>query len=295
MAKNYYDVLGVKKTATPGEIKKAYRTLAMKYHPDTNPNDKNAEDKFKEIAEAYEVLKDSTKKKNYDMLGTVNPTQDGSPSGFRSTGDPFDHIFRDVGGMDDFFKHFGVRFEHGVQAKNPDVISDLHISLEDAFHGKKIPVEITIPGTGIKKFSIDIPMGAESGLRLKMAGKGSTQNTTIPAGNLYISIHVKEHNTFRRMRADLFLNKELTMTDAALGCNIKVPTIEGKEVIVAIPSGTQPNHKIRLKSKGMPLLRQPLIRGDMYINISVLVPLDLTKKQKQILRDFEEASVKSRN
>ena len=293
MARNYYDVLGIEKTATPEEIKKAYRTLAVKYHPDKNPDDESAEDKFKEIAEAYEVLKDPTKKKNYDMFGTADLT--GGSGGFHSTGDPFEHIFRDVGGMDEFFKHFGVRFGHRAQARNPDVISDLHISLEDAFCGKKIPIEVAIPGTGTKKFSVNIPMGAESGLRLKMAGKGSTQNTTIPAGDLYISVHVKEHNTFRRMRADLFLNKELTMIDAALGCDIKVPTIEGKEVIVAIPPGTQPNHKIRLKSKGMPLLRQPQIRGDMYINISILVPIDLTEKQKQILRDFEEASVKSRN
>lgn len=294
MSKNYYNVLGVEKIATPKEIKKAYRTLAMKYHPDTNPNDKNAEDKFKEIAEAYEILKDSTKKKNYDMFGTINPTQDGS-GGFRSTGDPFEHVFRDVGGMDDFFKHFGVQFSHQARAKNSDVISDLHISLEDAFRGKKIPIEVTIPGTGTKKFSVDIPIGSESGLRLKMAGKGSAQNTTIPAGDLYISIHVKEHNTFRRMRADLFLNKELTVIDAALGCDLKIPTIEGKEIIVTIPAGTQPNHKIRLKSKGMPLLRQPQLRGDMYINISIVIPTNLTDKQKQLLKDFEAESIKSRN
>lgn len=295
MSKNYYDVLGIEKIATPKEIKKAYRTLAMKYHPDTNPNDKNAEDKFKEIAEAYEILKDSTKKKNYDMFGTIDPTQGGGSGGFRSTGDPFEHVFRDVGGMDDFFKHFGVQFSHRAQAKNSDVISDLHISLEDAFRGKKIPIEVTIPGTGTKKFSVDIPMGSESGLRLKMAGKGSAQNTTIPAGDLYISIHVKEHNTFRRMRADLFLNKELTVIDAALGCDLKIPTIEGKEIIVTIPAGTQPNHKIRLKSKGMPLLRQPQLRGDMYINISIVIPTNLTDKQKQLLKDFEAESIKSRN
>ncbi len=291
MAKNYYDVLGVEKTATPEQIKKAYRTLATKYHPDTNPDDKGAEGKFKELNEAHQVLKDPQKRQNYDNFGDP----DGQPglSGFSNTG--FDHIFRDVGGMDDFFKHFGVRFEHTVQAKNPNVMSDLYISLEDAFQGKKIPIEITIPGTGVKKFSVDIPKGSESGLRLKMAEKGSTQNATILAGDLYISIHVKEHNTFRRMRADLFLNKELTMVNAALGCDIKVPTIEGREIIVTIPPGTQSNHKIRLKSKGMPLLRQPQIRGDMYINISVLVPIDLTEKQKQILKDFEEASVQSRN
>ncbi|KKL76563.1 hypothetical protein LCGC14_2043630 [marine sediment metagenome] len=291
MPKNYYDVLGIKKTATPEEIKKAYRTLATKYHPDINPDDKGAEDKFKDLNEAHQVLKDPQKRQNYDTFGDP----DGQPgfSGFSNT--DFDHVFRDVGGMDDFFKHFGVRFGHRAQAKNPDVVSDLHVSLEDAFHGNKIPVEITIPGTGVKKFSVDVPKGSESALRLKMAGKGSTQNTTIPAGDLYISIHVKEHNIFRRMRADLFLNRELTMTDAALGCDIKVPTIEGKEIIVTIPSGTQSNHKIRLKSKGMPLLRHPQIRGDMYINISVLVPINLTEKQKQILKDFEEASIQTRN
>lgn len=297
MPRNYYEVLGVKETATPEQIKKAYRTLAIKYHPDTNPDDKGADAKFKELNEAYQVLKDPAKKKDYNTVGTINPTQGG---GFGGTGGSsntrFDHIFRDVGGMDDFFKHFGVRFEHTtVQAKNPDVMSDLYVSLDDVFQGKKIPIEITIPGTGIKKFSVDIPRGSESGLRLKMAGKGSTQNATILAGDLYINIHVKEHNTFRRMRADLFLNKELTMTGAALGCDIKVLTIEGKEVKVSIPPGTQPNHKIRLKGKGMPLLRQPQMRGDMYINISVMIPINLTKEQKQILKDFERESAKSRN
>lgn len=296
MPKNYYDILGIKKTATPEEIKKAYRTLAIKYHPDKNPDDKDAEGKFIELNEAYEVLKDAAKKKNYDMFGTADPTQSGGPGGFGGfSNSDFDHVFRDVGGVDDFFKHFGVRFGQGFQTKNSDVLSDLYVSLEDAFNGKNIPVEITIPGTGVKKFSVDIPRGSETGLRLKMAGKGSTQNTAIPAGDLYINIHVKEHNTFRRMRADLFLNRELTIIDAALGCDIKVPTIEGREIRVAIPPGTQPNHKIRLKSKGMPLLRHPQMRGDMYINISVLIPINLTEKQKQILKDFGDESVKSRN
>lgn len=294
MPKNYYDILGIKKTATPEEIKKAYRSLAMKYHPDKNPDDKSAENKFKELNEAHQVLKDPQKKQNYDTFGDPDGQSDLSGfSGFSTT--DFDHVFRDVGGMDDFFKHFGVRFSHRAQARNADVVSDLHVSLEDAFHGSKIPVEITIPGTGVKKFSVNIPKGSETGLRLKMAGKGSTQHATISAGDLYISVHVREHNTFRRMRADLFLNKELTMTDAALGREIKVPTIEGKEIIVTIPPGTQSNHKIRLKSKGMPLLRHPQMRGDMYINISVLIPINLTEKQKQILKDFEETSVQSRN
>lgn len=294
MPKNYYDTLGIKKTATPEEIKKAYRILATRYHPDKNPNDTSAENKFKELNEAHQVLKDPQKKQNYDTFGDPDGQPDlGGVSGFNTTN--FDHVFRDVGGVDDFFKHFGVRFGHGFQTKNSDILSDLYISLEDAFNGKNIPIEITIPGTGVKKFSVDIPKGSESGLRLKMDGKGSTQNATIPAGDLYISIHVKEHNTFRRMRADLFLDKELTITDAALGCNIKVPTIEGKEIIVTIPPGTQSNHKIRLKNKGMPLLRHPQVRGDMYINISVLIPINLTEKQKQILKDFEEASVQSRN
>lgn len=294
MSKNYYDILGIKKTATPEEIKKAYRTLATRYHPDKNPDDKSAEGKFKELNEAHQVLKDPQKKQNYDTFGDP----DGQPdlSGFSGFNTPdFDHVFRDVGGMDDFFKHFGVQFSRRVQARNADVVSDLHVSLEDVFHGNKIPVEITIPGTGVKKFSVDIPRGSETGLRLKLAGKGSTQHATISAGDLYISIHVREHNTFRRMRADLFLNKELTITDAALGCEIKVPTIEGKEIIVTIPPGTQSNHKIRLKNKGMPLLRHPQMRGDMYINISVLVPINLTEKQKQILKNFEEASAQSRN
>jgi len=291
MSKNYYDILGVQKTATPEEIKKAYHALAIKYHPDKNPDDKSAEDKFKEINEAHTILTDLQKKQNYDNFGDPNGQPD--IGGFSNA--DFDHIFRDVGGRDEFFKHFGVRFGHRAQARNADVFSDIHISLEDAFHGKKIPIEIIIPGTGSKRFSVDIPAGSESNLRLKMAGKGSTQNTNIPAGDLYINIHVREHNTFRRMRADLFLNKELTITDAALGCDVRISTIEGKEIIVAIPPGTQPNHKIRLKSKGMPLLRHPQTRGDMYINISVTIPINLTEKQKQLLEDFREESVKSRN
>lgn len=292
MSKNYYDVLGVKKTAIPEEIKKAYRTLAMKYHPDTNPDDKNAEGKFKEIVKAYEVLKDPVKKKNYDMVGSTSSTQNSGPSGFRSTGDPFEHIFRDVGGMEDFFKQFhdvGIDSFNSRRLKNPDLYSIMHITLFDAFTGKNVPFEISMPDGSTKNLRINIPAGVENGTRLKLNGKGTQQNTNLPPGNLYISISIKEHADFKRIGADLFLAKDISIIDASLGKAFEVPTIDGSNVKVTIPPGTQPNQKIRLKKKGMPILGGG-IRGDCYIIISVIVPTKLTDKQKEILHRFDEES-----
>ena len=292
MAKNYYNILGIKKTATPDEIKKAYRTLAIKYHPDKNPGDKSAEDKFKEIAEAYVVLKDPTKKKNYDMFGTASSTQSGGPGGFRSTGDHFEHVFRDVGGMEDFFKQFhdmGIDPFRSRGLKNSDLYSVMQITLYDAFTGKNVPFEITMPDGSTKILRINIPAGVENGTRLKLNGKGTQQNANLPPGNLYINISVKEHADFKGIGADLFLTKNISIIDASLGKEIEIPTIDGPNVKVTVPPGTQPNQKIRLKKKGMPIIGGG-IRGDCYIIISVTIPTNLTDKQKDILRQFDDES-----
>lgn len=292
MSKNYYDILGIKKTATPKEIKKAYRTLAMKYHPDTNPDDTTAEAKFKEINKANVVLSDPVKKQNYDILGTADGQ---SRTTYPYSGNPgsFEHIFRDFGGMDEFLRQF-----HGMGnprgAKNADLFSEMHITLHDAFTGKTVPFEITMPDGSAKHLRVNIPAGVETGTRLKMAGKGTQQNTGLPPGDLYINIRVKEHVNFKRIGADLFFSKDISIIDASLGQTFEIPTIDGTNVKVTIPSGTQPNQKIRLKKKGMPIIGRSA-RGDCYIIISVIIPTNLTEKQKDILRQFDEESKNNTN
>lgn len=289
MSKNYYDILGVARDADAAAIKRAYRDKAMKHHPDKNQGSKAAEEKFKEVGEAYDVLKDSTKKKKYDMFGTTDPTQS---RGFRSAGDPFEHVFRDVGGMDDFFKqfhqHFGGRRNQG---RNADLSAELVISLEDAFTGKTVPFSIAMPNGAANNLRVDIPAGVENGTKIRLKEKGHCQNTNLPAGDLYITIRVAEHPTFKRAGADLFSQKSLSIVDATLGKQIEVDLIDGSTVKVHVPEGTQPEQKIRLRQKGMTKMRSAG-RGDYYLVMNVVIPTNLTEKQIDLLRQFEEESKK---
>lgn len=296
MSKDYYNTLGVKRDASDDDIKKAYRKLAMQYHPDRNPDDATAEEKFKEIGEAYEVLKDTTKRQNYDKFGNPNANVGAGASGFRTyKSSDFDHVFTDFGGLDEFMRQFSMNFNNVSgnrrhNLKNPDVVSDIQISLEDAYFGKTIPFEISLPTGETKQYSVQIPSGSDSGLRLRMPNKGMQQNTNLPPGDLMINVHVRPHNTFKRLRTDLYIEKSISIIEASLGTDISITTIDGKQMKVKIPAGTQPNHKIRVKGKGMPHLRNIKALGDLYINIDISVPTNLTDRQIELLHQFAKES-----
>ena len=287
MSEDYYQTLGLKRNADAAAIKKAYRKLAMKYHPDQNPDDPAAEEKFKELNEAHETLKDPVKRQNYDTFGTADPAQSGfqRPAG---SSDPFEHIFRDVGGFDSFFRSFGGNPRR--QSRNSDLMAEMRIPLEDAFKGTTVPFEVTMPDGGKKNLRLTVPPGVETGHRFKMPGKGPQQNTNIPAGDLYVTVHVNEHPTFKRMGADLFVTKAITMAEAALGKETEVSCIDGTSVKVTIPPGTQPNHRMRLKNKGMSRFNS-MQRGDLYIGMEITVPTNLTKRQKELLEEFQAESL----
>lgn len=349
MAKrDFYDVLGVQKGASGGDLKKAYRKLAMNYHPDRNAGDKAAEHKFKELNEAYEVLKDEQKRAAYDQFGHAAFEQGGGSRGGGGFGftDIFDDMFGDIMG--------GRRGGRGrAQAHGQDLRYNMEISLEDSFHGKKatitVPssstcgsckgtggrdgaapdtcstcsgagkvrsqqgfftVERTCPACGgagrvisdpcrdcrgsgrvrkDKTLEVTIPPGVEDGTRIRLAGEGEAGMNSAPAGDLYIFLNIKPHRLFQRDGANLHMRTPIAMTSAALGGEVEVPTIEGGKVRVSIPKGCQNGHQFRLRGKGMNVLRSTA-RGDMFLEASVEVPVNLTSKQKELLRDFEEDS-----
>lgn len=350
MAKrDYYEVLGVARSAGPAEIKKAYRTLAMKYHPDRNPGDAQAEARFREASEAYEVLRDDQKRAAYDQFGHQAFEQGGPgrPGGFdfSSFADVFDDLFGD-------FMGGSATRRRGAGTRGADLRYNLEIGLEDAFGGKKtqlrVPtsvacescegsgsagaaapgacpscrgmgrlrsqqgfftVERTCPtcqGTGRvisdpctvcsgsgrvhkeKTLAVTIPAGVEDGTRIRLSGEGEAGIRGGPTGDLYIFVSVAPHRFFRRDGANLQCRVPIPMTTAALGGQVEVPTIEGKRVRVPVAAGTQSGHQLRLRGKGMSELHGH-VRGDMLVELVVETPVNLTKRQEELLREFEGA------
>ena len=352
MAKrDYYDVLGVNKNASPEELKSAYRRLAVKYHPDKNPDNKNAEEKFKEASEAYGVLSDKSKKENYDSFGhAAFENGGGGQGGFGGfSGADFSDIF------EDFFGDFGGgrRGSRGRSSNNrgSDLRYDLSISLEEAFEGKKQNIQFSTsekcnsckgngskPGSGpsrcsycggngrvrsnqgfftvqqtcpqcagsgeeitnpcsdcngqgntqiSKKISVTIPKGVDDGTRIRLAGKGEAGTRGGASGDLYLFINVKSHELFKRSDVNLFFEFPISITDAALGATIEIPTIDGRKAKIKIPEGTQDGKQFRLKGKGMPFMRRGDF-GDLYVEIKTEVPIYLNKEQKSLLEKFRE-------
>ncbi|GAB4375399.1 MAG: J domain-containing protein [Salibacteraceae bacterium] len=312
--KDYYKILGVSKSATQDEIKKAYRKLAVKYHPDKNQGNKNAEEKFKEISEAYEVLSDPEKRKFYDQLGPnwkqyqqagFDPSAAGGARGFGNAGngqryyyqfegDPSE-IFGDAGGFSDFFEaFFGGRgrrrsgfggssafsgFED--QSAGRDLAGELHISLNEAYTGTERIVDL-----GGEKIRVKIKPGAYDGLKLRVKGKGEKGGSGKP-GDLYLTVRVAAHPDFQRKGDDLYTTKKIDLFTALLGGSVEVQTLAGR-VKLKIPEGVQNGKVFRLKGKGMAVYGKTS-HGDLYVKCEVEIPERLTDEQKSLVRKLKQS------
>jgi molecular chaperone DnaJ len=350
MAKqDYYATLGVQRGASADDMKKAYRKLAMQYHPDRNPGDSKAEQKFKELNEAYDVLKDDQKRAAYDRFGHAAFENGGGPSpgaagfGFEGgLGDIFDQMF---GGG----RRAGDRPQTGA-----DLRAEVTIELAEAFTGTKANVRVptrvacdACSGTGSadknasadtcgtcggagrvraqqgfflvertcptcggsgrvvrnpcricagagtvpreKTLSVQIPAGVEDGTRIRLSGEGEAGARGAAPGDLYVHVAIAPHDIFQRDGANIFCRVPLRMTQAALGGEVEVPTIDGSAAKVKIPPGTQTGDQFRLRAKGFSVLRSTQ-RGDMYIQVAVETPQNLTRKQRELLEEFEAES-----
>ncbi len=357
--KDYYELLGVSKSVGADELKKAYRKLAMKYHPDKNPGDAKAEQTFKEISEAYEVLKDPEKKAAYDRYGhAAFEGGMGGGAGAGAAGFDFGGSFSDI--FEDLFTEFSGARRGGsgstggsARSRGNDLRYNMQISLEDAFKGKKQDITITTSvscdacgGTGgangsepvtcsvchgrgtmrvqqgfftiertcsncqgsgkviadpcrkcagsgmVRKdrtLSVTIPAGVEEGTRIRLSGEGEAGYRGGASGDLYIFLGIKAHPFFRREGADIHCTVPITFTTAALGGSVEVPTIEGTRLKVTIPEGVQNGHQFRLKGKGMTVYRSKS-RGDMFVHARIETPVKLSKRQKELLQEFDKAS-----
>jgi len=353
--RDFYELLGVDRSASADELKKAYRKLAMKYHPDKNPGDEAAEQKFKEVSEAYDVLKDDQQRAAYDQYGHAafeGGTGGGHPGGGMGGG---------MGGMSDIFDDLFGEFmggrrgqrSDGGRARGQDLRYNMQITLEEAYEGKKAQIHVpssvtcdTCSGSGASPgsqpvncttcggngrvraaqgfFSIErtcptchgrgqvienpcsdchgqgrvqkertlavtIPPGVEEGTRIRLAGEGEAGMRGGPAGDLYIFLSIEPHKLFERDGTELFCDVPISLTTAALGGEMEVPTVGGGKVKVKVPEGTQTGKQFRVRGKGMPGLHARR-HGDLYIQIHVETPVGLTKAQKDLLKQFDDAS-----
>jgi molecular chaperone DnaJ len=289
--KDYYKVLGVPKTATKDEIKKSYRKLAQKYHPDANKEDATAEAKFKEITEAHSVLANDEKRKEYDEFRRyADAGVGGGPFGFRpgggrsnvrvNVGDigDLEDILGDRGGLfEDLLGGFGFR-DSQTARRGHDLETEVRLSFEDATNG----TTTTLPqGTKVK-----IPAGVGDGARIKIAGKGGASQNGGSAGDLYVRVRVEPHPIFgRSATGDLTVKVPVTIAEAALGTKVEVPTLDGS-VTVKVPAGTQDGKKLRVRGRGGPTAKGG--NKDLLVTIEVHVPNKLSKKEKQLLEQFAE-------
>jgi molecular chaperone DnaJ len=352
MAKqDFYDVLGVAKSADAEELKRAYRKLAMQWHPDRNPGDKTAEHKFKDISEAYDVLKDDQKRAAYDRFGHAAFENGSRGPGDAGVGGGFSGGFADI--FEEMFGAMGAgRRTQSGPARGSDLRYNIEVSLEDAYRGKQTTIRVatfahcdTCKGSGAepgsrpvscrtcqghgrvraqqgfftiertcptcqgsgrtiekpckgcggqgrvrreKTLSVNIPAGVEDGTRIRLAGEGEVGVHGAAPGDLYIFVSIGAHQIFQRDGANIFCRVPIPFTTVALGGTIEVPTVEGSRTRITVPPGTQSGHQFRLRGKGMTVLRSAA-RGDMYIQAIVETPVNLTKRQEELLREFEKA------
>ena len=300
---DYYKILGVNKTASDSEIKKAYRKLAMKYHPDHTKGDKSAEETFKKISEAYSVLSDKEKRKQYDTFGSAGFQQRYSQEDiFR--GSDFESILNELFGGSGHFGGGGrgMRFSFGgggpfgsyqrqqqAQPKGSDLEYELSLTLEEVAAGTQKIVSFQHKGRS-EKITVKIPKGMISGKKLRITGKGEPSPYGGPAGDLYIKSKVLHHPVYDVQGQDLYINRDIKLSEAILGTNISVPTLSGKELKLKIPAGTKHKTKMRLSGHGLPHMHGKG-QGDLYVNIHVNMPKRLNKKQKALIEQLAETGL----
>lgn len=293
-AKDYYQTLGVKKGAPPEDVKKAYRKLAVKYHPDKNPGNTEAEEKFKEISEAYAVLSDPQKKAQYDQFGSTGFHQRYSQEDIFRNFD-FGDIFQGTGvGTEDIFSRiFGGGFQGGGRyrprkQKGNDYAMEFPITFREAAEGGEKRVSFLRDGER-EELSVKIPPGIENDAKLRVQGKGEKGSQGGPAGDLYLTIKVGTDPVFSREGDDIVVEREIRFSEAALGASLEVPTLEGNKR-VKVPAGIQPGTKIRLKGFGFPHMGKTS-KGDLYVKITVKVPGHLSASQKKLIEELAETGI----
>lgn len=300
---DYYKMLGVKKTASETEIKKAYRKLAMKYHPDHSKGDKSAEETFKKISEAYAVLSDKEKRKQYDTFGSAGFQQRYSQEDIFK-GSDFESILSELFGGSGRFggggKGMRFSFDGGgpfggyqrkqqAQPKGSDLEYELALTLEDVAAGTQKIVSFQHKGRS-EKITVKIPKGMISGKKLRIAGKGEPSPYGGPAGDLYIKSKVLNNSVYDVQAQDLYINRDIKLSEAILGTNVSVPTLSGKELKLKIPAGTKHKTKMRLSGHGLPHMHGKG-QGDLYVHIHVNMPKRLTKKQKGLIEQLAETGL----
>ena len=320
--RDYYETLGVNKGADKDAIKRAYRKLAKKYHPDTNAGNPHAEEMFKDVTEAYNVLSDEKKRKLYDEFGFAGLQEgfseeaarqaaqggfggfggNGSFSGsYSSNGGPFTHqefhFENGSGDMDDIFSMFGDMFSHGGQArgrstsrKGSDVMADLTISFDEAVFGCEKSISLQDPSTGkVSNLSIHIPAGIESGKTVRLKGQGNPGRNGGAAGDVLLNVNVTPSREFERKGQNVYSTIRVPFTTAALGGKARVHTLYG-DVECSIKAGTQGGSKIRLKGKGISSMKNPSVKGDQYVTVEISVPRRLTPRAKEALEEYRAVS-----
>lgn len=288
--KDYYAILGVKKDATEKEIKAAYRKLARKHHPDVNPGNKEAEEKFKEISEANEVLSDKEKRAKYDSFGQQwqqpggGYGRQGAPGHNAYGGTDFGFDIGGAGGFGDFFEMlFGPRggAETKRQAKGRDIEAQIEVTLEEAYAGVNKSFTFSAdPSEPPMRLEVKIPAGVTEGSKIRLVGKGG-YGPTGHRGNLYLIVHMLPNSTYERKGDDLYRDVSVPFATASLGGEIQVPTLKGK-VTMKIPPGTQGGQTFRLGGLGMPRLNKQT-PGDLYARLRITVPKTLTPKQRELM------------
>jgi len=299
---DYYKILGVDKKASEAEIKKAYRKLAMKYHPDHAKGDAGAEEKFKKISEAYAVLSDTEKRKQYDTYGSADFKQRFSQEDIFRNFD-FGDIFREFGfggrgystGDGGFRFNFGggspFGGRRGQQAapKGSDLVYELPLTLREVASGAEKTVSFQHQGRS-ENISVKVPKGMVTGKKLRLTGKGEASPYGGPAGDLYIKSVIVDDPVFSVENHDLYMNREIPLTQALLGTQISIPTIDGKEMTLKIPPGTRHKTKMRLSGLGLPHMKGSG-KGDLYVNVHVSMPQKLSNKQKELVRQLAETGL----
>lgn len=305
---DYYKILGVEKGSSPTEIKKAYRKLALKYHPDKNKGDKASESKFKEISEAYAVLSDTEKKRQYDTYGSADFRQRYSQEDIFSGFDINDILrqfsggagkgsasFRSAGGSMGGGNPFGSFFNQGgggcgggcqpAPEKGHDMTYQIKVSLEDVLYGAEKTISLRTNGKP-QNVSVKIPKGIEEGKKLRLQGKGAASRNGGPAGDLFLKIEIGGNEHFSRTGDDLVIQRLISFSEACLGTKVEVETLEGKKFMVTVAAGTPHDSRLRIRGYGLP--SGPMgERGDLFVKIGVKVPQEITEEQQQSLEKLQ--------